>query len=165
MREREAFIVEFDHEMAATRRVLERVPDDAFEWTPHERSFSLGGLASHLAQLPHWGSQILSAETYDLAGATDRSTPKASRAEVLATFDRHVADVRRALVAGSDAELAAPWTLKRGPHVVLSMPRISALRRFLLHHVIHHRGQMTVYLRLREVPVPPLYGPTADERM
>ena len=165
MREREAFIVEFDHEMAATRRVLERVPDDAFEWTPHERSFSLGGLASHLAQLPHWGSQILDAEMYDLAGATGQSTPKGSRAEVLETFDRHVAEVRRALVAGSDAELAAPWTLKRGPHVVLTMPRIAALRRFLLHHVIHHRGQMTVYLRLREVPVPPLYGPTADERM
>ena len=72
---------------------------------------------------------------------------------------------RRALVAGSDAELAVPWTLKRGAHVVLSMPRIAALRRFLLHHVIHHRGQMTVYLRLRDVPVPPLYGPTADERM
>ena len=165
MRERDAFIVEFDHEMAATRRVLERVPDDAFEWTPHERSFSLGGLASHLAQLPHWGNQILDAEMYDLAGATGRSAPKSSRAEVLETFDRHVGEVRRALVAGSDAELAAPWTLKRGAHVVLSMPRIAALRRFLLHHVIHHRGQMTVYLRLRDVPGPPLYGPTADERM
>ncbi len=98
-------------------------------------------------------------------GPPAESTPKASRAEVLETFDRHVAEVRRALVAGSDAELAAPWTLKRGAHVVLSMPRIAALRRFLLHHVIHHRGQMTVYLRLRDVPVPPLYGPTADERM
>lgn len=165
MRERDAFIVEFDHEMAATRRVLERVPEDAFDWTPHERSFSLGGLASHLAQLPHWGRQILDDESYDLAGATGRSAPKASRAEVLDTFDQHVSDVRRALVTGSDAELAAPWTLKRGTHIVLSMPRIAALRRFLLHHVIHHRGQLTVYLRLRDVPVPPLYGPTADERM
>jgi uncharacterized damage-inducible protein DinB len=165
VRERDAFVVEFDHEMAATRRVLERAPDEAFEWTPHERSFSLGGLASHLAELPHWGSQILDAEMYDLAGATGRSNAKASRAEVLETFDRHVSEVRRALMAGSDAELAAVWTLKRGSHVVLSMPRISALRRFLLHHVIHHRGQMTVYLRLKGVPVPPLYGPTADERM
>ena len=165
MREREAFIVEFDHEMAATRRVLERIPEDAFEWSPHARSFSLGALASHLAQLPHWGRQILDAESYDLAGATSRSAPKVTRAEVLETFDRHVGEVRRALGAGSDAELAAPWTLKRGSHIVLSMPRIGALRRFLLHHVIHHRGQLTVYLRLREVPVPPLYGPTADERM
>lgn len=165
MREREAFIVEFDHEMAATRRVLERVPDDAFGWTPHERSFTMGGLASHLAQLPRWGSQILDADSYDLAGATGRSTPKASRAEVLETFDRHVSEVRKTLTGGSDAELAAVWTLKRGEHVVLSMPRLAALRRFLLHHVIHHRGQLTVYLRLREVPVPPLYGPTADERM
>ena len=165
MKERDAFIVEFDHEMAATRRVLERVPDDAFGWTPHERSFSMGGLASHLAQLPHWGHQILQDEAYDLVGATGRSAPKASRAEVLDMFDRHVGEVRRALVAGSDAELAAPWTLKRGTHVVLSMPRIAALRRFLLHHIIHHRGQLTVYLRLRDVAVPPLYGPTADERM
>ena len=165
MRERDAFIVEFDHEMAATRRVLERVPDDAFEWTPHERSFSLGGLASHLAQLPHWGRQILEAEAYDLAGATGKSPAKATRADILETFDRHVSDVRRTLTAGSDAELQAVWTLKRGTHVVLSMPRIAALHRFLLHHIIHHRGQMTVYLRLRDVPVPPLYGPTADERM
>jgi uncharacterized damage-inducible protein DinB len=165
VRERDAFIVEFDHEMAATRRVLERAPDDKFGWSPHERSFSLGGLASHLAQLPHWGRQILDAESYDLAGATGRSEPRATRAEVLETFDRHVGEVRRALAGGSDAELAAPWTLKRGSHIVLSMPRIAALRRFLLHHVIHHRGQMTVYLRLLEVPVPPLYGPTADERM
>jgi uncharacterized damage-inducible protein DinB len=165
VREREAFIVEFDHEMAATRRVLERAPDAAFGWSPHARSFSLGGLASHLAQLPHWGRQILDAESYDLAGATGQPEPKATRAEVLEMFDRHVGEVRRALAAGSDAELAAPWTLKRGSHIVLSMPRIAALRRFLLHHVIHHRGQMTVYLRLLEVAVPPLYGPTADERM
>jgi uncharacterized damage-inducible protein DinB len=165
VKERDAFLVEFDHEMAATRRVLERVPDDAFGWTPHARSFSMGGLASHLAQLPHWGTQILEAEFYDVAGATGRSAPKASRAEVLDTFDRHVAEVRRALANGSDAELSALWTLKRGTHVVLTMPRIAALRRFLMHHVIHHRGQLTVYLRLREVPVPPLYGPTADERM
>jgi uncharacterized damage-inducible protein DinB len=165
VRERDAFIVEFDHEMAATRRVLERVPDDVFDWRPHTRSFSLGALASHVAQLPHWGRQILDAESYDLAGASGQSPSNATRAEVLETFDRHVGEVRRALVMGSDAELAAPWTLKRGPHIVLSMPRIAALRRFLLHHVIHHRGQLTVYLRLREVPVPPLYGPTADERM
>jgi uncharacterized damage-inducible protein DinB len=165
VREREAFIVEFDHEMAATRRVLERAPDAAFGWAPHERSFSLGGLASHLAQLPHWGRQILDAESYDLAGATGRSEPRATVGEVLEMFDRHVGEVRRALTTGSDAELAATWTLKRGSHIVLSMPRIAALRRFLLHHVIHHRGQMTVYLRLLGVAVPPLYGPTADERM
>ena len=130
MKERDAFLVEFDHEMAVTRRVLERVPDDAFEWPPHEKSFTLGGLATHLAQLPHWGRQILTTSpTISWAPRANRA-PKASRAEVLDTFDRHVREVRRALVAGSDAELAAPWTLKRGTHVVLSMPRIAALRGF-----------------------------------
>ena len=165
MREREAFIVEFDHEMAATRRVLERVPDDAFEWTPHERSFSLGGLASHLAQLPHWGSQILEPRCTTWPGrpAGRRPRPRAPKSSRPSTGTSLTSGARSS--AGSDAELAAPWTLKRGAHVVLSMPRIAALRRFLLHHVIHHRGQMTVYLRLRDVPVPPLYGPTADERM
>jgi uncharacterized damage-inducible protein DinB len=165
VRERDAFVVEFDHEMAATRRVLERVPEDAFGWTPHERSFSVGGLATHLAVLPHWGCQILAGDDYDLAGASNRAAPRGSRDEVLELFDRHVAELRRCVLDSSDAELAADWTLKRGGQIVLCMPRIAALRRFLLHHLIHHRGQMTVYLRLREVPVPPLYGPTADERL
>jgi uncharacterized damage-inducible protein DinB len=162
--ERDAFIVEFDHEMAATRRVLERVPDDAFGWAPHERSFSLGALATHLAVLPHWGRQILEGDFYDLTGASGRGAARASRSDVLDLFDAHVAEVRRCLRSRSDAELSAVWTLRRGGHVVLTMPRLAALRRFLLHHLIHHRGQLTVYLRLQNVPVPPLYGPTADER-
>lgn len=165
MRDREAFIVEFDHEMAATRRLLERVPDHALAWAPHERSFTLGGLASHLAELPHWGTRILDADTYDLARATGRRPARASIADVLATFDEHVTEVRRALTQRTDAELDLPWTLARSGRPFLSMPRIAALRRFLLHHVIHHRGQLTVYLRLQNVPLPPLYGPSADERM
>jgi uncharacterized damage-inducible protein DinB len=165
VRERDAFVVEFDHEMAATRRVLERVPEDAFTWAPHARSFSVAGLATHLAVLPHWGCQILDGSGYDLAGASNRADTRASRADVLALFDRHVGDLRRCVLDKTDAELNADWTLKRGGQVVLCMPRIAALRRFLLHHVIHHRGQMTVYLRLCDVSVPPLYGPTADEQL
>jgi uncharacterized damage-inducible protein DinB len=145
--------------------VLERVPDEAFAWKPHAKSFSLGGLATHLAQLPHWGRQILDADCYDLSAATGRGPVQASRAEVLETFDRHVTAVRRALVEHAEVELFATWTLKRDGHTILSMPRISALRSFLIHHVIHHRGQMTVYLRLQGVPIPPIYGPTADELM
>jgi uncharacterized damage-inducible protein DinB len=161
---KDSLLPEFDHEMAVTRRVLERVPEEAFGWRPHEKSFSLGGLATHLAQLPHWGTQILDHEFYDVATST-RATEKQTRAEVLETFDRHVAEVRRTLAERSEAELAAPWMLRRGSQTILSMPRIGALRSFMLHHVIHHRGQMTVYLRLQGVPIPPIYGATADESL
>jgi uncharacterized damage-inducible protein DinB len=163
MSARDALLAEFDHEMAMTRHLLERVPDGRLDWRPHEKSYALGGLATHLAELPHWGLAILQHDFHDLAEAGPPRAAKASTREVLELFDRHVAEVRRALLDTSDAQLMAPWSLKKGEHLILSIPRLSALRRFLLHHVIHHRGQLTVYLRLQEVPLPPLYGPTADE--
>jgi uncharacterized damage-inducible protein DinB len=162
--DRQTFLAEFDHEMAMTRRVLARVPDAAFAWKPHEKSFALGELATHLAVLPHWGRQILEGDFYDVATPSGEAGMRESTAAVLAVFDGHVAEVRRLLVDRPDAALFSPWALKRGRQIVMSMPRLAALRRFLLHHVIHHRGQMTVYLRLQGVAVPPLYGPTADER-
>jgi uncharacterized damage-inducible protein DinB len=155
---------EVDHEMALTRLVLERVPDAALGWKPHEKAFTLGGLASHLARLPRWGLSILERESYDLAASTgQRGADADSRDAVLETFDRHVAAFRHALVDRADAELAAPWSLTRGERVLMSMPRHAALRRFLLNHTVHHRGQMTVYLRLQNAALPPLYGPSADE--
>lgn len=150
--------------MALTRRVLERVPGDALAWKPHEKSYSLGGLAAHLAQLPHWGPDIVERSEYDFATAGPAAEPPATPEGLLASFDTHVADARRALEARSDAEFEAPWVLKRGGHVLWSMPRIAAIRHLLIHHMVHHRGQLTVYLRLRNVPLPPLYGPSADER-
>ena len=163
MSARDALLAEFDHEMAMTRHLLERVPDGRLDWRPHEKSYALGGLATHLAQLPHWGTAILQHDFHDLADAGPPRAARTSTREVLELFDRHVTEVRRALLDTSDAQLAAPWSLKKGEHLILSIPRLSALRRFLLHHVIHHRGQLTVYLRLQDVPLPPLYGPTADE--
>jgi uncharacterized damage-inducible protein DinB len=163
---RDSFLPDFDHEMTVTRHVLERLPEAAFDWKPHEKSYPLGGLATHLAQVPRWGNSILGHEFHDLAtskGAT--ALEQTSRAAVLETFDRHVTDVRRRLCEMSDAELMAPWALKRGTHLVMSLPKLAALRRFLLHHMIHHRGQLTVYLRMQGVPLPPIYGPTADEGM
>ncbi len=163
---KDALLSEFDHEMAVTRLLLERLPDTAFEWRPHERSMSLGGLATHLAQIPHWGTSILERDGYDLvADATAPTADKRTRGEVLQTFDRHIQEVRRALVSRSDAELMAPWALKRSGQTIMSVPRLGALRRFLLNHLVHHRGQLSVYLRLQNVPLPPLYGPSADERM
>jgi uncharacterized damage-inducible protein DinB len=163
---RESLLPEFDHEMTVTRRVLERVPESAWAWKPHEKSFDLGGLAAHLAQIPSWGRSILDRESYDLAhDGSSRPAPPATIRDVLDTFDRHVGELRRHLLDKTDAELMAPWALKRGTQLVVSMPRLAALRSFVLHHVIHHRGQLTVYLRLQDVPLPPLYGSTADERL
>jgi len=163
---KDALLSEFDQEMAVTRRLLERLPEASFSWKPHERSMSLGGLATHLAQIPHWGTWILEHDSYDMVhDGTGSALEKRTRAEVLEAFDRHTTEVRRALVNGSDAELMAPWVLKRGGQTLMSLPRLRALRLYLLNHLVHHRGQLTVYLRLQNVPLPPLYGPTADEGM
>jgi uncharacterized damage-inducible protein DinB len=160
---RDSILPEFDHEMAVTRRVLERVPDAALGWRPDERSFDLGGLANHLAQIPRWGRTILLSESYDLSESSGwRGGGPFTCASILEAFDRHVAEVRRELLERSDAELMAPWSLTRDGHLVMSLPRIVAFRSFLLHHAIHHRGQMTVYLRMQGVPLPPIYGATAD---
>ena len=159
----ESLLPEFDHEMALTREVLARVPEPAFEWRPHELSFSMQALACHLARVPHWGTSILRRDSHDLATpATPRELP-GSLAAILELFDRHVAEVRRVLLETTDGELLAPWALKRGKDTLMSMPRVAAIRRFLLYHVVHHRGQLTVYLRLQNVPLPPIYGPSADE--
>jgi uncharacterized damage-inducible protein DinB len=162
---RDALLVDLDHEMAVTRRVIARVPDTALAWKPHEKSFSLGSLAMHLAQIPRWGLRIMDSTGYDTGTAVNKIPPEAPTAEVLAAFDRHVGDFRQRLAAAVEGELDVTWTLRREGHLVFSMPRISALRIFLLHHLIHHRGQLTVYLRLQEVAIPPIYGSTADESL
>jgi uncharacterized damage-inducible protein DinB len=162
----DALLPELDQEAALTRRLLERVPEDAFDWRPHERSMSLGRLATHLAELVRWGNNILERDGYDLVDHTrPRGSVESSRQAVLDLFDRQVAEVRRNLAGRTDAELAAPWVLRRGAQTVMSMPRVAALRRFLLNHLVHHRGQLSVYLRLQNVSVPPIYGPSADEGM
>ncbi len=162
----ESVLPDVDHEVAVTRRLIERVPAADLAWAPHERSFSLGELSMHLARLVRWGRSILDRDFYDLADNPDDQPVEAfTIADVLETFDRETAAVRRSLVSKTDGELLAPWELRRGTEVMMSMPRITALRRFVLHHLVHHRGQLSVYLRLRNVPLPPIYGPTADERM
>ena len=162
---RPVLLAEFDHEMAVTRRLLERCPSN-FEWTPHPRSYSLGGLVTHLARLPRWGEWILTRDGYDLVlDHTPQAPAHAALAEVLETFDRSVGTARGQLTAQSDAELAAPWTLRKSGHKLMTLPRMSAFKTLVVNHTIHHRGQLSVYLRLLDVPLPPIYGPTADEPM
>lgn len=159
---KDGLLAEYDHEMGTTRRLLDRLPDDRLSWKPHEKSMTLGGLATHLANLPFWGDAILNQSSFDLADAPPNLQAKTSRGDVLAHFDERV-KATRAWLEKTDAELMAPWTLKRGGHQMFTMPRIAAFRSFVLSHSIHHRGQLSVYLRLNEVPVPAIYGPSADE--
>ena len=162
---KDALLSEFDHEMAATRQLLMRLPENAFDWKPHEKSYSLGGLATHLAQLPRWGKSILENDQYDLVEGGTRRSAQTTRADVIALFDANLADVRRRLIDQSDGALAAPWTIRQNGRLLMSLPRAAAFRRFLLQHLVHHRGQLTVYLRMHDVALPPLYGPSADESM
>jgi uncharacterized damage-inducible protein DinB len=162
---RQLALGDFEQEIAQTRRVLERVPDDRFGFKPHPKSFSLGHLATHLANLPFWLISILSSDEFDLATVppTNPDELPTARDAVLAKFDENVAAVRSALEAADDDALLRPWTLRKGEHVVMTIPRVAAIRTVGISHMVHHRGQMTVYFRLLDVPVPGLYGPSADE--
>ena len=162
----ESLLPEFDREMGVTRRLLERLPDNQFSWKPHDRSMTLGRLAEHLAELPFWAKVAIVESGIDMATQRPEGyTPPTSRSAVLAMFDQNVADARASLTGRSDAELMAPWTLKAQGKEIFTMPKAMVLRGFVMNHSIHHRGQMSVYLRLHNVPVPSMYGPSADEAM
>lgn len=159
---KDGLLAEFDHETAAARRLLERIPDEKLAWQPHAKSRTLGALATHLSELPEWTDAILNRAQFDLAAAPAAAPPAASRAALLATFDRHAASAR-SMLDKTDGELSAYWSLRRGDQEIFTMPRVSAFRTFVLYHLVHHRGQLTVYLRLNDIPVPSIYGPSADE--
>lgn len=158
----DALLPEFDHETTVTRKLLERVPEDRFDWKPHAKSMTLGQLASHVATVPGWGEVTLSLAELDVAGGTAPTAP-AARAELLAAYDNNVQKTRARLTSTSDAELMQPWALKREGRTIFSMPKAAVWRSFVVNHLIHHRGQLSVYLRLLDVPVPSMYGPSADE--
>ncbi|HEX9950254.1 MAG TPA: DinB family protein [Rubricoccaceae bacterium] len=154
---------DLSNELATTRTVLDRLPDGQFDWAPHEKSMPLGRLAAHMVMLVGMPEMMLATDTVDLAAGRPPAVPMADRAAVLAAFDDAAARTRVALDAATDEALAGTWTLRMGEHTIAAGPRREMLRHLSLSHLIHHRGQMTVYLRLLGVPVPPVYGPTADE--
>jgi uncharacterized damage-inducible protein DinB len=157
----EALLMEFDQEAQTTKRVLERIPDDKLAWKPHPTSFSLGQLALHIAGGP---GQIVAAVSQDSAEAPNFSQPEAkSRQEVLETYSKSMATARAALKSMDDARLVSMWSVTKNGKPIMEMPRIAFLRSILMNHAYHHRGQLSVYLRMLEVPVPPIYGPSADE--
>ena len=160
----EAMIGEFSQESIGTRKMLERLPEDKLSWKPHEKSMSLGRLATHLAEIPEWAETIVNHESFDMAAA-DYKPKEFNKAEILECFDKNVEDFKKVLSGQPDEHLFQNWKLLMGDHVAVEMPRVACLRAFVLSHGIHHRGQFSVYLRENGLPLPALYGPSADEEM
>jgi uncharacterized damage-inducible protein DinB len=165
MRFSETLLPEFDREMANTRRHLERVPDDKFDWKPHQKSSSMGALAHHIAHLPGWGSLAIGSESFDFApdGVPMKLPQVDSTAELVAMFDENVAKTRAAIAASADEDFQKSWTLFFNGRKITTKSKSEILRDFVMSHTIHHRAQLGVYLRLNDIPVPATYGPTADE--
>ena len=162
----QSLLPEFDQEMASTRKVLERIPTEKWNWKPHEKSGTLGWLAAHVGTVPGWYTMTLQTENLDYApvDGPQYEPPIIENAQqLLATFDRESKEARVALSKASDADFGVNWTLLAGGKEIFTMPRIACLRSMVMNHMIHHRAQLTVYLRLLNVPVPGLYGPSADE--
>jgi uncharacterized damage-inducible protein DinB len=162
----QSMLPEFDHEMANLRKTLERVPEGKPDFRPHTKSMTLSQLAGHLAEIPTWATMTNAHDEFDVSPA---SGPKyqpyfmTSRAELLAKFDADLKEARASLAAVTDDRMMATWTLKSGGQTVLAMPRVAVFRSFVMNHMVHHRAQLGVYLRMNDVPVPGLYGPSADE--
>lgn len=159
-------IAELDHEMSTTRRLLERYPEDKASYQPHPKSMTLARLASHVAELPGWAPAILQSDSFDIAppGGPPYQPPTwTSRDELLGLFDKNVAACRQGLAETTDEAFLQPWTLQKGGQTVFTLPRVAVVRSMLFSHLIHHRGQLSVYLRVCDVPIPSIYGPSADE--
>ena len=159
---RDSLLAELDQELASARRLLEAVPPDRAGYRPHEKSWTLGELSLHVASVLTWQIFTLERDEVDLADPTFSPPAFESVQANLRTFDANAAAARAALELASDEHLKRPWTLRRQGQVMFTMPRLACLRSFVLNHLIHHRGQLTVYLRMCDVPLPPIYGPTAD---
>jgi len=163
---RDSLIMEFDHEMETTRKTLERVPEDKTDWKPHNTSMALGRLAGHIAEMPGFAATTFKGDSFDFAppgAAPVQPTVMTSRKQLLDVFDKNVADARAALSKASDEEMMKTWTLMNGGKTFFAMPRVTVLRSMILNHIIHHRGQLSVYLRMNQVPIPSIYGPSGDE--
>jgi uncharacterized damage-inducible protein DinB len=162
----ETLLPEFDHEMANTRKVLERIPDDKLDWQPHPKSHTIGWNANHVADLPSWLVATLTLSSLDIApvdGPRYEFVKATSGQAILENFDRSVAAARKAITEVKDEEMGKPWTLAQGGKAIFTTPRAAVVRGMVLNHLIHHRAHLCVYLRLNDIPVPGMYGPSGDE--
>lgn len=163
----DSILPEFEQEMASTRKVLERVPDDRLDWQAHEKSRSIGWVASHLAEIAGWVEGTLTQESWNIApvdGEPYQSPQLESRQEILDLFDSNVATARERITATPDEEYGKQWSLLAGTETLMTLPKRDVIRRWVINHSIHHRGHLCVYLRLNDIPVPALYGPSGDEQ-
>ena len=162
----ETLLPEFDDEMANTRKVIERIPDDKIDWQPHPKSHTIGWNANHLANIPDWLVHALKTTELDIApvGGEAYSPPEGTNSrEILATFDRNVSAAREGIARASDEHMAQPWTLLYAGNPIFTLPRSAVTRQIIINHMIHHRAILCVYLRLNDIAVPGMYGPSGDE--
>jgi uncharacterized damage-inducible protein DinB len=157
-----ALLPEFDAEMANTRKILEIVPDDKFDFKPHEKSMALGRLASHIGEMPNWASHTIQMDVLEMTPG-QKPYLAANREQLVADFDKYVAEARALIAGASDEDLYKTWTFRYDGKDIMSLPRVAVLRGVVMNHMIHHRAQLGVYLRLNEVEIPGMYGPSADE--
>jgi uncharacterized damage-inducible protein DinB len=158
----DTLLPEFDNEMASTRKVLERVPDDKLTWKPHPKSWDMAHLAHHIANLPNWAAETMKTDSIDYTNYQPPAAPESSE-EILAILDKNVVAARAALANADNEAYLRNWSLTANGQTFFTMPRVAVLRSFVMNHIIHHRGQLCVYLRLNDIPVPAIYGPSADE--
>jgi uncharacterized damage-inducible protein DinB len=159
-----SLLQELLYEASLTRVMLDRVPDDRFDWQPHPKSMTLGRLAGHIAEIPTWASTVIDATEFVMDPETYKAFIPVSKADLLATFDKNIELAQDSMSEQPDEHFLSPWQLRTQDTVVFEMPRLAVLRSMVLNHMIHHRGQLSVYLRLNDVPLPAIYGPTADEQ-
>lgn len=161
----DAILMEMSQEAATTRRLLEIVPTQHLTWKPHVKSMTMGRLATHIAEIPGWVSTILDQDGFDIGASNYTPQTAGSVAEILAMFDKNIPAAETAIRRQTMERLSAPWRITKRGQVIVEMPRMGVIRTLLLNHLIHHRGQLSVYLRLHDVPLPSIYGPTADTPM
>ncbi|MEO8210203.1 MAG: DinB family protein [bacterium] len=159
----ESLLAELRQEAANTRKMLERVPEKSFSWKPHDKSMTLGSITQHIAEIPHWVSVSIEQDELDFARSDYKPRIATTTDDLLKTFDENIEKAMECLKNASDEKLLENWTMRNGEQVYFTMPKIAVVRLFVMSHTVHHRGQLSVYLRLLDVPLPSIYGPTADE--
>lgn len=165
MKLNEALLAELQMEAQSTRKMLASIPDDKLTWKPHDKSMSLGHLASHMADIPNWAVVTIEQDELDFATSDYKVKEYENTAELLKSFDENMAKAVKSLENASDETMMKNWKMRAGDVIYMDMPKVQVMRGFVLNHNVHHRGQLSVYLRLNDIPLPSVYGPTADEAM